>query len=292
MNKKLKKARKKDSQKDVLSIDKSEKNRKFYLMVFFVLIFIIGICTKIYYSIPDKRVSELWEKSKKIQNETSFIIDSQYVLTYKRLDGTTDVYKNNVKFYKNGNKWRSDNIENLGGVKHVFVSVFDGRDLHDYVNVEDENYTGKYNPAELTINKGMIIYEQNREYGYSNASLEDVIAEFNASDRIINWYYSKWNGIIAKENPRVERKTVINDFPCTYIKFRPRREACISEEYGIAVYLKESVDESKYPVTANKESIQEFYVQNIRNSAKDIVHINNSLFDLPNIRPIHIYKEY
>ena len=274
-----------------LFFKKNKKYMKFFLTVVLVPVFIIA-CGKIYYSIPDKRVSELWEKSKNIQNETSFIIDSQYVLTYKRLDGTTDVYKNNIKFYKSGNKWRSDNIEVWDGVKHVFVSVFDGKDLHDYVNVEDENHTGKYNPVELSINKGMIIYDQNREYGYSNESLEDVIEDFNKSNKILNWYYSKWNGIIDKENPRVVRKTVINDFPCTYIKFRPRREACISEEYGIAVYWKESVDESKYLATANKESIHEYYVQNIRNSAKDIVHINNSLFDLPDIVPIHVYGKY
>ena len=89
-----------------------------------------------------------------------------------------------------------------------------------------------------------------------------------------------------------KEKTIINTIECTYVTFSKNREACISEDYGITVYYKESRDESKFPGTVNQESIQEYFVTKVRNSKKDIVHIDKKLFDLPDVKPWHIYGKY
>lgn len=269
-------------------------NAKTGISLFLMIIFIISIScfSKIYACFPTNHVKKLWDKSQKIQKETSFVIDADYITSYVRLNGKKDSYNVGVKFYKSGDKWRSERYEDFGDERNVFVSIYDGSALHDFVNIEDSSHSGKYKPTELSINKGMIIYEQNLKDGYTQETLEDIIADFNSMDNVVNWYPKKWYNRNEKESPKIKEKTKINNIECTYIVFSPNREACVSEDYGVAIYYKESKDESKFLGTTNLEHIREYKVNKIRNDKKDILHIDKAIFDLPNVKPWHKYGEY
>ena len=176
-----------------LSVGKNVNNhRHFSPIIFVVIIILVSFSSKIYASFPTNRAKQLWEKSQNIQKENSFIIDGEYVVTYVRTNDKKDVYKNKIKFYKNGNKWRSEKDEEFPDEHDVFVSIYDGEHLHDFVNVEDEKNKGVFHPTELSVNKGMIIYEQSRNDGYTQETLDDIVADFNAGDKLINWYPKKW----------------------------------------------------------------------------------------------------
>lgn len=232
----------------------------------------------------------LWEKAQIIQRDNSFIIEGVTKTTYIRRNGHVDSYSNNIRFYKYNNMWRSEYEDILSDFHDIFISVYDGNALHDYVNIEDKDHIGEYEPTELAINKGMIIYEQEKNAGREEP-LEDIIASYNSMNQVINWYNYKYAHM--SEHPRITGKKVINGYPCIYVKFSSSREACISEDYGIAIYWKNVTDESSgFSGDVNKESIIEYTVNKVKNSELDKVRIDRSLFDLPDVRPWHIYGEY
>ena len=238
---------------------------------------------------------KIWEKAQITQRDNSFMIEGERKWTIVRKNDNVDWSVEKVRFYSDKGKWRSDKEEmrgpNIISDEHmVFISVYDGRELHDYVNIEDKNHIGEYEPTELSVNKGMIIYQQEKNAGREQP-LEDIIADFNSMHDVVNWY--KYRYAYGVEHPKITGKKVINNYECINIKFSSSREVCVSEDYGIAIYWKNSTDESSGIFgDVNKESIIEYTVSKVKNSELDKVRIDRSLFDLPDVKPWHVYGEY
>lgn len=276
----------------------SDKLRHYYYIVCIVILSFLSLALAFmilnhpmtrYGTTPEK----LWKQSQEIQKNNSFRIDAIKTITYIRNNSEVDSYSDKIKFYKDGNQWRAELTTTLSDDVDTFVSVYDGEALHDYVNA-DSPVDGVYQ-TELSINHGMTLYEQSQKEGYKE-TLESIIKDFNYADKIINWYpqekYKSPYAKTEKEHPVITGRKEINHYPCINIKFSNLREACINEDYGIAIYWKLIADESKYPGSPNKESILEFKVNNIKNTEKDKIYTDRSLFHLPDIKPVHVYGEY
>ena len=236
------------------------------------------------------KVIELFEESKKKYDNNSIYIEVVNTRSYvRRKDNAIDSTKSYIKYYKADSKWRSEYFtdwEPQSNKTSTFVSVFDGGALHDYVNIFNKK-TGKTTPTELSVNKGKIIYEQEFKYGRAK-TLQEIINNFNHAYQILHW-------IPTESNVEIKEVKTINGYPCTNIIANDigiKKEACISQDYGVAIYLKIDAVDNSYSSDVNKSIITEYEVKNIKNSELDSINIENKLFELPNIKPFHIYGRY
>lgn len=134
-----------------------------------------------------------------------------YVIDVKMSDSNNrDVY---FKSYIKGDKWKTIFLDKNNRVHSI----------HSY-NGGDKLYS--YNVSTKKIKETFV----EEEFRHKNA--------LNIVGPMVYW--KKPIGMSALDfNPKVIRKNeTINNQPCAMIKFGRYREACISNESGIAVYLK------------------------------------------------------
>lgn len=241
---------------------------------------------------PNDKVKALYEDAQTKYKKNSMYIEAVQTLSYvRRKNNTVDSTKSYIKYYKSDNKWRSDiftDWEIQDNEIPTFISVFDGNALHDYVNLYNKD-TEKTISTELSINKGEIIYEQERAK-YPKLTLNDIINDFNHANDILNWI-PKERKIIIKEDK------IINGYPCTNIISKDvdiEQETCVSKDYGAAIYIKRSsiVKKENPSYDVNKLIISEYEIKKIENSEQDLLSIDNEIFKLPQIKPQHIYGKW
>ena len=252
------------------------------------------------------KVNELLENSKNVQKKNSFYIKIHAI------NALGKKFEHDIYFYKKGNKWRSEeylNTENTDNRNIKSISVFDGEKMDYWGEMEDENHPGIYLPHSLVINYSMQEYTdykkeyENTKIEFFNKTLEQIIDEYKFGFYILNWYpdnryikrqptsYAAELGApIAEAKPEIKGNDIVNGYKCIWIKFNDYISACVSKDYGIAInwssYWIEhygSKEEDKYMI---------YEVVEVKNTDIDGYEVDDKMFELPNIKPKHIYGQY
>lgn len=221
--------------------------KKFLLLTIVVSMFLFTACTKNY-----KTVGEYETAMKTIVSK-----HTDCTIEAKQSIGTAELY---YKSYITKDKWKVD-ISMNGGGSYLSTILYDGKDLMTY---SAGSPYAMVNPMLDSIDTD------------DTEMVESVINSQNPVYQLINW-----SGALAlmadsediSKAEFVNNKDNKNGFDCRLIKFGEDREACVSDEYGIAVYHKLTTDDIKHP---GNTMVSELNLVKI-----DTTPIPDSTFDLP-----------
>lgn len=221
--------------------------KKVLLLTIVSCMFLFTACTKNY-----KTVAEYETAMKTVASK-----QTDYTIEAKQTVGTVELY---YKSYITKDKWKVELSMN-GGSSYLSTILYDGNDLMTYS--AGSSYA-MINPMMDSIDM-------------DDAEMaKSVVNSQNPVYQLINWSGTSAFMAEPEDISRAEfvnNKDNKNGFDCRLIKFGEDREACVSDEYGIAVYHKLVTNDLKHPSNTMTTELNLVKI--------DKSPISDSVFDLP-----------
>ena len=178
-------------------------------------------------------------------------------------EATQEVYGADLYYrtYIKGDKWKLEASMN-GGKSYMTTVLYDGSDLWTY---SAHSVYAVKNPAVEMLGSHM-----------NPADIKNIIDMQNPVLSLINWRHvlTDKSSALDEDNVKfVNQKVTMNGFDCRMIDFGDGREACINDNYGIAVYHKFSA-----PNLGNQSEILETTLNLVKVDTSDIP---DSVFEFP-----------
>ena len=160
----------------------------------------------------------------------------------------------NCRTYKKGEKWKTETSKNNGKTYSDGI-LYDGKEVYSFSTV---------NKMAMSIPFKQMLSKE----GANEDNIEMVMKVINPTGILFYWDLDDLGNKGGDNNSiSLGKITAKNDFKCRMISYKAGGEACISDKYGIAVYLKIN--------TPEKGDI-EYNVKTILNNS-----LNDSDLDLP-----------
>ena len=241
-------------------------------------------------------VDNIWQLSQEIQRDNSYEIEVKHIHT----DPQFKTFENFFKLIKTPNMWYIQHQEYLDSGKlssTKAIRFYDNNYIYKYLATEGDKTPDMLGPYSVVYYDGQSEHAEYIKYN-PNTTIKDSINRENFLNNLINWYRfdadanpSTW---FKDEKPRILKNQTINGYKCTYIQFYKNenpvqeRYACISKDYGVAVYHKLVMVPPVYK-EINVPITHEYYVTKIKNTNKDSYKPDYSIFNPP--KNMHIRSE-
>lgn len=235
-----------------------------------------------------KEIDNIWQLSQEIQKDNSYEIEVEHVHT----DPSFKPFRSFIKLIKTPNMWyvqhqEYSNSGKLSSTKNI--RLYDNNYIYKYLTTEEGKTPDMFGPY------GAVYYDAKSEHSeyikYNpNTTLKDSINRENFLNNLINWYHfdadANPNNWFKDETPRIIENRTMNGYKCTYIQFYKNenpvqeRYACVSKDYGIAVYHKLVIVPPAYKAF-NTPITHEYFITKIKDTNKSNYRADYSIFNIP-----------